>query len=163
MDYIQFLQQFGLDQTKVEYLIMMGVIAFVVGMFLYMFWTYIVLALGAFAILVVMSHHGPDHIDVAIPDRLPELKIPNIPIDPKQVEREEIMEDCESLTHDHEICRDHVAQRSEAGTIVEEVKQDEFKPAAEVKPLDVDNPAYNMLRATAMQLPGAVVLHSILR
>ena len=80
------------------------------------------------------------------------------------MEAEKVLNDCLSLTHNKEICDDHVSQYKETDTTISLVKdEEEFKPALQVKPLDVDNPAYLTARAAALQLPGAVILHSILR
>ena len=158
MDYFHTLEQLGLTQTQAETLLLLGAVAIGVGIVLYLFWNYILLAIGAFAILMVVNHH-PKPVAPITQESPIEIK----PVDPKEKENNVILQDCESLTHDYEMCKDHVAQRNEAGTDIKEAKLDDFKPAAEVKPLDVENPAYNTLRAAAILQPGAVILQKILR
>ena len=158
MEYNQFLAALGLNQVMAESLVFVAFALVLFGIFLYFLWKYIIFGLIGFFIITFVNHHNDGVVPVVSKQQQVEPKTE------KDIEQENVLKDCISLTHNPEICKDHVSQRGESDTLVTETEIPEgFKPAEEVKLLSVDNPAYLMARSAALQLPGAIILHSILR
>lgn len=154
------IDSFGMSQSMMENIVIIGIFAVVMGIVLLFLWQYIVAGLALMLCFTVLANHkSPEPpkekvIEVISESKEVITKTPSVVEISPEDDRKYFMEDCLSLS-------DYSKKECEEIWINRE-KDDEFveEPSKNPVLLDVTNVEYKKRRAAALKKRGAIVLHA---